>query len=83
MPTGFRVFLAITALLIISCMAGVVTAAGIGTEWKERIPFEGSSYNGLVFSADGSKIFAGGSQMYLRSWDGKEHWGGVPGLSLP
>ncbi|MDP3564701.1 MAG: WD40 repeat domain-containing protein [Methanoregula sp.] len=80
MPTGFRVFLAITALLMISCMAGVVTAASIGNEWKERIPFEGSSYNGLVFSADGSKIFAGGSQMYLRSWDGKEHWGGRPGF---
>lgn len=80
MPTGFRVFPAITALLMISCIAGVVTAAGIGTEWKERIPFEGSSYNGLVFSADGSKIFAGGSQMYLRSWDGEEHWGGRPGF---
>jgi len=80
MPTGFRVFLAITALLMISSIAGVVTAASIGTEWNDRVPFEGSSYNGLMFSSDGSKVFAGGSQMYLRSWDGQQHWGGHPGF---
>lgn len=80
MPAGFRVSLAITALLMISCMAGVVTAASIGTEWKERVPFDGSSYHGLMFSSDGSKVFAGGSQMYVRSWDGELHWGGRPGF---
>ena len=74
-----RFFLAITVLLIY-CIAGQVTAVSIVTEWKERIPFEGSSYNGLMFSSDGEKIFAGGSQMYLRSWDGKLHWGGHPGF---
>lgn len=79
MPTD-RVFFAIAALLIISSMTGVVTAASIGTQWIDRVPFEGSSYNGLMFSSDGSKVFAGGSQMYLRSWDGELHWGGHPGF---
>ena len=74
-----RIFFAITVLLLI-CIAGPATAASIVTEWKERIPFEGSSYNGLVFSSDGEKIFAGGSQMYLRSWNGNQHWGGLPGF---
>ena len=80
MPTGFRVYLTIAALLMVSCMAGVVTAASIGNEWKYTVPFEGSSYNGLMFSSDGSKVFAGGSQMLLRSWDGKVSWGGHPGF---
>lgn len=80
MPAGFRVFLTITALLMVSCMAGVVTAANIGTEWKERVPVEGSPFSGVVFSSDGSKVFAGGSQMYLRSWDGEQHWGGRNGF---
>jgi len=80
MPAGFRVFLVITALLIISCMAGVVTAASIGTEWKYRVPFEGSNYHDVMLSSDGSTVFAGGSQIYVRSWDGKQHWGGRPGF---
>lgn len=80
MPAGFRVSQAIIALLILSCMTSVVTAASIGTEWKVDVPFDGSSYNGLMFSSDGSKIFAGGSQMFLRSWDGELHWGGRPGF---
>jgi WD40 repeat protein len=80
MPAGFRVFLAITALLIVSCMAGVVTAASIGTEWKDRVPFEGSSYNGVMFSSDSSRVFTGGSQMYLRNWNGTQHWGGRAGF---
>lgn len=74
-----RFFLAITILLI-CCITGPATAASIMNEWKERVPFEGSSYNGLMFSSDGETIFAGGSQMYLRSWDGKQYWGGLPGF---
>lgn len=82
MSSGTRIFLVISALLIIGIAvpATAITAASIGTAWKERILFEGSSYNGLMFSSDGSKIFTGGSQMYVRSWDGKQHWGGRPGF---
>jgi WD40 repeat protein len=80
MPAGFRIFLTIIALLMVSWMAGGVTAASIGTDWKERVPVEGSSFSGVMFSSDGSKVFAGGSQMYLRSWDGEQHWGGQTGF---
>ncbi|MDO9324261.1 MAG: WD40 repeat domain-containing protein [Methanoregula sp.] len=79
MPTD-RVIFTITALLIVSCMTGVVTAASIGTDWKERVPGESVSFSGVMFSADSSKVFTGGSQMYLRSWDGKQHWGGQTGF---
>ncbi|MDO8871586.1 MAG: hypothetical protein Q7V05_02505 [Methanoregula sp.] len=78
MSSGYRIFLAITALLII-CIAGPATAAGIGTDWKERVPFEGSSFMGVMFSTDSSTVFAGGSQMYVRNWDDGNHWGGRPG----
>jgi WD40 repeat protein len=74
-----RIVLAIAALLICGII-GSTTAASIGTEWKVDVPFDGSSYNGLMFASDGSTVFAGGSQMYLRSWDGEEHWGGRPGF---
>ncbi len=80
MPAGFRVFLAIAALLMISCMAGVVTAASIGNEWKDRAPFEGSAYHGVMISPDGERVFTGGSQMYLRNWNGTQKWGGRAGF---
>jgi len=81
MSSGTRIFLAITALLIIciAVPATAITAASIGTTWKERISGEGAAYSGVMFSSNGSRVFAGGSQMYVRSWDGKLHWGGHPG----
>lgn len=73
-----RIFLVITILLII-CITGPATAANIVTEWKERIPDDGSSFIGLMISSDSSKVFAGGNQMYVRTWDDGKHWGGLPG----
>ncbi|MDP2797399.1 MAG: hypothetical protein Q8N94_07820 [Methanoregula sp.] len=73
-----RIFLAIT-LLLIFCIAGPVTAASIGTGWKELVPVEGGSFSGVMFSFNSSKVFAGGSQMYVRNWDDGKHWGGSPG----
>ncbi len=80
MPAGFRIYLAITALLLVSCLAGGVSAASIGTEWKERVPVEGSLFSGVMLSTDSSKVFTGGNNMYFRSWDGEQHWGGRTGF---
>jgi WD40 repeat protein len=73
-----RIFLALAALLLIG-LAAPVTAAGISTGWKERVPFEGSSFTGVMISSDSSRVFAGGNQMYIRNWDDGSHWGGRPG----
>ena len=73
-----RIFFAI-AVLLIYCIAGQVTAVSIVTEWKERIPDDGSSYIGLMISSNSSKVFAGGNQMYVRTWDEGKLWGGLPG----
>ena len=72
-----RIFFAITVLLLI-CIAGPATAASIVTEWKERIPDDGSAYVGLMISSNSSMVFAGGNQMYVRTWDDGKHWGGLP-----
>lgn len=80
MPAGFRIFPVLTALLIVSCMAGVVTAASIATDWKERVPAEGATFSGVMISSDNSRVYSGGYQMYFRTWDGKLHWGGRPGF---
>ena len=78
MSPGMRIVLA-TVVILIFCLANTAMAAGIGNDWKERYPFEGAPFAGLVFSSDGSTIFAGGNQIYVRSWDGKEHWSGRMG----
>jgi WD40 repeat protein len=79
MAEGFRVFRVLAALLIVSCMAGVVTAASIGTEWKERVQLDGSSYRNVMMTSDGSRVFAGGTQLYVRNWDGEKQWTGRSG----
>ena len=73
-----RIFLAIT-LLLIFCIAGPATAASISTGWKEPVPVEGGTFTGVMISSDSSKVFSGGSQMYVRNWDNGKHWGGRPG----
>ncbi|PKL70128.1 MAG: hypothetical protein CVV30_01820 [Methanomicrobiales archaeon HGW-Methanomicrobiales-1] len=71
-----RIVLA-TAVILIFCLANTaMAAAGISPDWKERNSVEGSPFSGLMFSSDSSTVFAGGNQMYVRSWDGEQHWGG-------
>jgi len=59
-------------------ITGIVTAAGLAHTWKER-PTADTSFSGVMFSADGSIVFAGGDQMFVRSWEGDKHWGGRSG----
>lgn len=72
---GFR-------LLLICCiLAGLLVApAGavtIGTDWRVRAPAEGP-FLGVTITPDASLVYTGGSEIYLRSWDGEIHWGGRP-----
>ena len=66
-------------LLLIFCIDGPATAASISTGWKELVPVEGGTFTGVMISSDSSKVFSGGSQMYVRTWDNGKHWGGRPG----
>ena len=78
MNTRFRINLVITGFLLAICIIGTVTAASVAHTWQEQPAFDGS-FSGLMFSSDGSMIFAGGSQLLVRSWNGDIHWGGRSG----
>jgi WD40 repeat protein len=77
MSTGlwFRLFF-VSCILSASLiwMAGAVT---LGTDWKERAPEEGS-FLGVMITPDASLVYAGGSEIFVRSWDREIHWGGRP-----
>jgi outer membrane protein assembly factor BamB len=78
MSTRFRINLVIAGFLLAICIIGIVTAANLAHTWQEQPAFDGS-FSGLMFSSDGSMVFAGGSQLLVRSWDGDIHWGGRSG----
>ncbi len=78
MNTRFRINLVITGFLLVICIIGIATAVNLAHTWKEQPAFDGS-FSGLMFSSDGSMVFASGSQILVRSWNGDIHWGGRSG----
>ena len=78
MSNKFRIHLVITAFLLIISLIGISTAASLVPAWKEPPVADGSFFD-VMFSTDGSTIYAGGNQMFVRSWDGTSHWGGRAG----
>ena len=69
-------------LLAIGCilagfMTGAAGAAVLGNDWKERAPEEGP-YLGVTITPDASLIYAGGNNIFVRSWDREIHWGNMP-----
>ncbi len=78
MSTRFRINLGIAGFLLAISIIGSVAAVSLGHTWSERPAFDGS-FSGLMFSSDGSMVFAGGSQLLVRSWDQDIHWGGRSG----
>jgi len=64
--------------LLMICFIASVTAAGLAHTWEER-PAGDGSFAGVLFSTDGSTVYAGGNQILVRSWDGEKRWGGLSG----
>lgn len=77
MSTCFRYQLLLAGCILAGCLAGAAGAASLGTDWKERAPAEGP-FLGVMITPDASLVYAGGNEMFLRSWDGQIHWGGRP-----
>jgi len=78
MSKRFRMNLIIAGFLLLICLIGIVTASGLAHTWKER-PAGDGSFSGVLFSTDGSTVFAGGNQILVRSWNGDKRWGGLSG----
>lgn len=78
MSKRFRMNLVIAGFLLTISIIGSVTAAGLAHTWKER-PAGDGSFSGVLFSTDGSMVYAGGNQILVRSWNGDTHWGGQVG----
>jgi WD40 repeat protein len=78
MSKRFRMNLVIAGFLLIISLIGSVTGAGLAHTWKER-PVGDGSFSGVMFSTDGSTVYAGGNQILVRSWNGDNRWGGLSG----
>ena len=78
MSKRFRMNLIIAGFPLMICLIGIVTAAGLAHTWKER-PAGDGSFSGVLFSTDGSTVYAGGNQILVRSWNGDKRWGGLSG----
>jgi WD40 repeat protein len=78
MSKQFRIQLVLAAFLITTSIIGIAAAASLAHAWKEP-PIADGSFFDVMFSADGSTVYAGGNQMLVRSWDGTNRWGGRAG----
>jgi hypothetical protein len=78
MSKRFRMNLVIAGFLLIISLIGSVTAAGLGHTWIDYQAGD-NSFSGVMFSNDGSTVYAGGNQILVRSWNGDKRWGGLSG----
>ena len=78
MSKQFRIHLVLVVFLLTTGIIGFATAASLAHAWKEPPVAEGSYFD-VMFSADGSTLYAGGNQMFVRSWNGTTRWGGRAG----
>lgn len=77
MSTGLWFRLLIVSGIFTGCLIGMAGAVALGTDWKERAPEDGS-FLGVMITPDASLVYAGGNEIFVRSWDRKIHWGGRP-----
>lgn len=74
---SFRYRLILIGCILAACLAGAAGAATLGTDWKERASEEGP-FLGVMITPDASLVYAGGNEIFVRSWDRQIHWGGRP-----
>jgi len=67
----------VISCILAGCLVGAAGAASLGTDWKERASEEGP-FLGVMITPDASLVYAGGNEIYVRSWDREIHWGSRP-----
>jgi LPXTG-motif cell wall-anchored protein len=78
MSKRFRINLAFGGFLFLITIIGMASAADLGHAWEQK-PIGDNFFSGIIISTNGSMVFSGGSQILVRSWDGKTNWGGLSG----
>jgi WD40 repeat protein len=78
MSKRFRIDLVCVGFLFLISTIGMATAADLEHTWEEK-PTGDNFFSGIIISTNGSMVFSGGSQILVRSWDGKTNWGGWSG----
>jgi len=78
MSKRFRIDLVFGGFLFLISIIGMATAADLGHAWEEKTIGD-NFFSGIIISTNGSMVFSGGSQILVRSWDGKTNWGGWSG----
>jgi hypothetical protein len=73
-----RIHFIIAVFLLTTLIISTASATSLAYAWKEP-PFADGSFFDVMFSHDGSMVYAGGNQMFVRSWDGTTRWGGRAG----
>jgi WD40 repeat protein len=77
MRTGFRFRLILISCILTGCLIGAAGATSLGTDWKERASAE-APFLGVLITPDASLVYAGGTEILVRSWDREIHWGYRP-----
>ena len=80
MHTGFLNRYLAVFLLLSACLVGTAAATSLGIDWKQSPILADNVFSGVTITPDASKVFSGGSQLLVRSWDGNAHWGGQSGF---
>lgn len=80
MPTGSPIRLPLQILVIAACIISTVSAASLGIDWKQNPLISDNTFSRISLNPDASRVFSGGSQLLVRSWDNSVHWGGAAGF---
>lgn len=72
---------AVLLCTIAACLITPASAASLGVDWTQEPTHAGTVFSGVVLNPDASQIFSGGSQILVRSWDDRVHWGGAAGFN--
>jgi WD40 repeat protein len=80
MNSSLRTRIPIVFLIIATCLIGTVSAASLGIDWRQSPVLAENVFSGVTITPDASTIYSGGSQLLVRSWDDKSHWGGQAGF---
>lgn len=67
-------------LVVIIYATGTVSAASTGIDWKQLPLVPDTAFSGVTLAENDATVFSGGSQILVRTWDDRIHWGGAAGF---